>query len=68
MGSQRFRKPPWDMRKYNWIENDEYLTILGVPLGAPETLKPFWSKLADKIDARVAKLAPATNYIYDNIR
>lgn len=63
MGSQRLRKPPWDMRKYNWIENDEYLTILGVPLGAPETLKPFWSRLADKIDARVAKLAPATNYM-----
>lgn len=41
MGSQRIQKPPWDMRKYNWIENDQYLTILGVPLGAPEALKPF---------------------------
>ena len=63
MGSQRRRKPPWDMRKYNWINNDEYLTILGVPLGAPEALKPFWSKLAEELDARVAKLAPATNYM-----
>ena len=34
MGSQRLQKPPWDMRKYNWINNDQYLTILGVPLGA----------------------------------
>eukprot|EP00967_Tisochrysis_lutea_P001243 scaffold1640_cov37-Tisochrysis_lutea.AAC.1 len=32
MGSQRTQKPPWDMRKYNWIENDQYLTVLGVPL------------------------------------
>ena len=63
MGSQRLRKPPWDMRKFNWINNDEYLTILGVPLGAPEALKTFWSALADKIDAKVAKLAPATNYM-----
>eukprot|EP00967_Tisochrysis_lutea_P073248 scaffold97997_cov34-Tisochrysis_lutea.AAC.1 len=35
------------MRKFNWIGNDEYLylTILGVPLGAPEALKPYWTRL-----------------------
>lgn len=34
MGSQRLRKPPWDIRKFNRRNNDEYLTILGVPLDA----------------------------------
>ena len=47
------------------INDDEYLllTILGVPLGAPEALSPFSSKLADRIDEKVSKLAPATNYM-----
>eukprot|EP00967_Tisochrysis_lutea_P065856 scaffold85704_cov37-Tisochrysis_lutea.AAC.2 len=36
VGSQRIRKSPWDMRRFNWIHNDEYLTILGVLLGAPD--------------------------------
>ena len=63
MGSQMRQKPPWDVRKYNWIANDQYLTILGVPLGAPEALKPFWKKLADRVDAKVARLSPTARHM-----